>query len=72
MPKVQQRLGEGSGWMIESMEGDYINSYFYDLLAGSSHMQLPEESKHLRKALINIKNEDNEFFLVSNMTLKFH
>ena len=34
----------------------------YDLLAGSTYIQLPPELNNPRKSLINIKNKDDECF----------
>ena len=36
--KVQKWLIEGSGWLIESADDDYINIFVYNRLAGSSYM----------------------------------
>ena len=55
-------INEGSGWIAESIESQYIKISTYRLLSGSSYISLPEEFKNLRKGLINTKNKDQNFF----------
>ena len=60
---IQKSLGQGSGWIIDSVIDHNINGSKYNPLAGSSYIILPKELKHLRKGLINIQNiDDNECF----------
>ena len=56
-------INNGSGWIIESIESQYINISTYRPLLGSSYIDLPIELKSPRKGLINIKNEDQKCFL---------
>ena len=56
-------INNGSGWIIELIESQYINISTYRPLSGSSYMDLPVESKSPRKGLINIKNKDQKCFL---------
>ena len=51
-------INNGSGWIIESIESQYINISTYRPLAGSFYIDLPTELKHPRKGLINIRNND--------------
>ena len=51
-------INNGSGWIIESIESQYINISTYRPQAGSSYVDLPIELKHPRKRLVNIKNND--------------
>ena len=53
----------GSGWIIESIEFQYINISVYRPLSGSPYMDLPVELRSPRKGLINIKNKDKKCFL---------
>ena len=66
--EISYRIGawinRGSGWIIESIESQYINISTYRPLAGRSYIDLPNELKHSRKGLINIKNNDQKCFLV--------
>ena len=56
-------INEGSGWIIESIESQYINVSTHRPLVGSSYIDLPTELKHPRQGLINIKNNDPNYFL---------
>ena len=56
-------VNEGSGWIVESIESQYINISTYRPLSGSFYMDLPVELKSPRKGLINIKNKDQKCFL---------
>ena len=53
-------INEGSGWIVESIESQYINISTYGPLLGSSYMNLPIELRNPRKGLINIKNKDQK------------
>ena len=54
--------GLGSGWVVDRIEDLYIDVANYDLLAGSTYIQLPPELNNPKKSLINIKNKDDECF----------
>ena len=56
-------INNGSGWIVESIESQYINISTYRLLSESSYMDLPVELKSPRKGLINVKNKDQKCFL---------
>ena len=56
-------INEGSGWIVESIESQYINISTYRPLSGSSYIDLPIELNHSRKGLIIIKNKDQKCFL---------
>ena len=56
-------INQGSGWIIESIESQYINISTYKPLLGSSYIDLPIELRSPRKGLINIKNKDQKCFL---------
>ena len=58
---IDNRINEGSDWIIELIESQYINISTYRPLSGSSYMDLPDELKSPRKGLINIKNKDKCF-----------
>ena len=63
MYRIDNWINEGSGWIIELIESQYINISTYRPLVGSSYIDLPIELKHPRKGLINIKNNDQKCFL---------
>ena len=54
---------QASGWIVESIESQYINISTYQPLSESSCMNLPVELRNPRKGLINIKNKDQKCFL---------
>ena len=56
-------IREGSGWIIESIESQYINITTYNPLVGSYYTDLPIELRSPRKGLINIKNNGQKCFL---------
>ena len=56
-------INERSGWIIESIESQYINISAYEPLVGSSYIDLPIELRRPRKRLIDIKNNDQKCFL---------
>ena len=60
---IDNWINEGSGWIVESTESQYINISTYIPLSGSSYISLPEELRNPRKGLINIKNKDQKCFL---------
>ena len=51
-------INNGSGWIIELTESQYINISTDRPLSGSSYMDLPVELRNPRKGLIYIKNKD--------------
>ena len=55
-------INEGSGWIVESIESQYINISTYRPLSRSSYMNLPFELRSPKKGLINIKNKDQKCF----------
>ena len=60
---IDNWINEGSGWIIELIESQYINISTYRPLSGSSYMGLPIELRSPRKGLNNIKKKDQECFL---------
>ena len=60
--KIDCWISEGSGWIIESIESQYVNISTYRPLLGNSYIELPIELNHPRKGLINIRNNDQKCF----------
>ena len=60
--RIARWISKGSGWVIERIHKLYFNVVSYEPLKGRSYFPLPEELRHHRKGLINIKNDDNECF----------
>ena len=63
MYRIDAWINEGSVWIVESIESQYINISTYKPLVGSSYIDLPIELSNPRKGLINIKNNDQKCFL---------
>ena len=56
-------INQGSGWINESIESQYINISTYKPLLGRSYIDLPIELRSPRKGLISSKNKDKKCFL---------
>ena len=67
MYRIDNWINEGSGWIVESIDGEYVNISAYSPLVGSTYIELPDELKNSMKGLINIKNSDNRCFLWCNI-----
>ena len=66
---IQKSLGQGSGWIIDSVIDRNINISKYNPLAGSSYIKLSKELDHPRKSLINVQNiDDNKCFKLCLVT----
>ena len=61
--RIDAWINKESGWIIESIESQYINISTYRPLIGISYIELPIELKHPRKQLINIKHNHQKCFL---------
>ena len=55
-------VNNGSGWIVESIESQYISISTYRPLSGSSYMDLPIELRTPRKGLININTKIKNVF----------
>ena len=58
--RIDNWINEGSGWIIESINGEYVNISMYSPLVGSTFVKLPNVLENSKKGLINIKNNDNK------------
>ena len=61
--RIDNWINKGSGWIIESIDGKYVNIFAYSPLIGSTYIELPSGLKNSKKGLINIKNNDNKCVL---------
>ena len=43
--RIDSWINEGSGWIIESIDGEYLNVSAYSPLVGSTYVELPDELK---------------------------
>ena len=53
--RIDNWINEGSGWVVESINGEYVNISVYIPLIGSFFVELPNELKNPKKGLINVK-----------------
>ena len=58
--RIDAWINKGSGWIVESIESQYINISAYRPLVGSFYLDLSIELRSPR--LINIKNNDQKCF----------
>ena len=49
--RIDNWINEGSGWVVELMNGEYVNISMYSPLIGSSFVELPNELKNPKKRL---------------------
>ena len=63
MYRIDDWINEGSRWIVELIESQYINISTYRPLSGSYYVKLPAELRSPKKGLINIKNNDQKCFL---------
>jgi len=61
--KIAVWISEGSGWVIRSVDAEYVNIGKYDPRKGSSYIQLPHFVENSSKGLINLQNEDDKCFM---------
>ena len=72
MYRIDNWINEGSVWIVESIDGEYVNISAYSPLVGNTYIELLDELKNPMKRLINITNNDNTCFLwchVRNLNL---
>ena len=62
--RIDNWINQGSGWIVESIEGFYLNVSLYSPLIGSTYIGLPSELQHPMKGLINIQHNGNKCFLL--------
>ena len=61
--RIVNWINGGSGWIMESINDEYVNISMYIPLIGSSFVELPNELKNSKKDLINTKDNGNKCFL---------
>ena len=62
-------INESSGWVIDKIEGLYINAANYEPLLGDSYIPLPKVLNNSMKGLINLKNKDHKCFMCCHVRL---
>ena len=61
--RIDNWINKGSGWIIESIDGEYVNISAYSPLIAGTYIELPSRLKNSKKGLINIKNNYSKCFL---------
>ena len=62
--RIDNWINQGSGWIIQSIEGFYLNVSSYSPLIGTTYINLPSELRHpMIFNDINIQNNENKCFL---------
>ena len=62
-------INEGSGWVIDKIEGLFIHVANYEPLLGGSYFPLPKVLNNSMKGLINLKNKDHKCFMWCHVRL---
>ena len=60
--RIENWINEGSGWIFELIESQYIGTSTYRPLSGRFYIKLLVELKSSKKGLINIKNNNEKCF----------
>ena len=60
---IDNCINEGSGWIAEFIESQYINISTYRILSRSSYIKLLVKLRNSKEDLINIQNDDQKYFL---------
>ena len=61
--RIEYWINKGSDWIIESVDAEYVNISVYSPISGNTYIKFPCELKNSMNGLINIKSNDNKFFL---------
>ena len=61
--RIDNLVNKVSGWIVESIDVEYVNISAYSPLIESTYINLPSGLQNSKKGLINIKNNDNKCFL---------
>ena len=55
--RIDNWINEGSGWVVELIDSQYINISTYRPLSGIFYIELPAELRSSKKGLINVKKK---------------
>ena len=69
---IDNWINEGSGWIVELIESQYINISTYRPLSRRFYVKLPAEIRRSKKWQINIKNNAQKCFLRRINPVKIH
>ena len=71
MYRIDNWVNQVSGWIVEHIDGQYVNISSYSPLIGSTYVELASELEHSIKGLINVQNNDNKCLLWCHVKFKF-
>ena len=60
MCRIDNWINEGSGWVIESVDNEYVSIIIFSPLSGNTYIDLPRRLRNSMKGLIYIKKNDNK------------
>ena len=60
--RIDNWINEGSGWIVELIETQYINISTYKPLSGSSYMKLPAELRSPKKRTNQHQRKQSKMF----------
>ena len=60
---IDNWINERSGWLIVSVDAEYVNILVYSPLSESAYIKLSRRLRNSMKGLINIRNSDIKCFL---------
>lgn len=55
--KLDNWISTGLGWVIKSIDSDYVDFSVYNPLSRSSYIWLPKKLRNVKKGLINFRNK---------------
>ena len=61
--RTENLINEGSGWVIESVDAEFINISVFSPLSGSTYIKLPCRLRNSVKGLINVKTRTIKCFI---------
>ena len=61
--RIDNWINKGFGWIIKSIEAQYVSISISIPMMGSTYVELPDKLKNPMKGLINIKINGNKCFL---------
>ena len=60
---INIQSNKGSGWVIESVDMEYVDISTFIPLSGSAYAELSRRLRNSMKGMISIKNNNNKCFL---------
>src|SRR6218665_515219 len=69
--EVEKFTNIGSGWKVDTIDSVRVHTATYDPIGGSSHIPLPKWIA-VKRACVNIQNNDDYCFLYSVLAVSHH